>query len=84
LIVGALVAAATGTAERDDAALTMLGDLPDGDRSTVGGDKNYDTRDFVRETRELDVTPHVARYPKTPRRASAINGRTTRHPGYAI
>jgi len=83
LIVDALVTAATGTAERD-AALTMLGDLRDRGRATLGGDKNYDTRDFVRETRELDVTPHVAQYPETDRRGSAIDGRTTRHAGYAI
>jgi len=83
LIVDALVTVATGTAERE-AALTMLGALPDRDRITVGGDKNYDTRDFVRDTRELGVTPHVAQYPETKRRGSAIDGRTTRHAGYAI
>jgi transposase len=83
LIVDALATTATGTAERD-AALTMLADLPDGGRKTIGGDKNYDTRDFVRDTRELRVTPHVAQYPDTPRRSSAIDGRTTRHAGYEI
>jgi transposase len=83
LIVDALATTATGTAERD-AALTMLADLPDGGRKTIGGDKNYDTRDFVRATRELGVTPHVAQYPDTPRRSSAIDGRTTRHAGYEI
>ena len=83
LIVDALVTAATGMAERD-AALTMLGDRPEGDRLTVGGDTNYDTRDFVRLTRAIGVTPHVAQYPETPRRGSAIDGRTTRHAGYAI
>lgn len=83
LIVDALVTPATGTAERD-AALVMLGELPDGDRITIGGDKNYDTRDFVRSSRELDVTPHVAQYTPTPHRRSAIDGRTTRHAGYAI
>ena len=62
----------------------MLDDLPDGGRKTLGGDKNYDTRDFVRDTRELGVTPHVAQYPETTRRASAIDGRTTRHAGYEI
>jgi transposase len=83
LIVDALVTPATGTAERD-AALTMLGDLPRGRRRTIGGDKHYDTRDFVRDTRKLGVTPHVAQYPETDRRGSAIDGRTTRHAGYAI
>ena len=38
----------------------MLEDLPDSGRKTLGGDKNYDTRDFVRETRELSVTTEVA------------------------
>jgi transposase len=83
LIVDALVTAATGTAERD-AALTMLGALPDDRRVTVGGDKNYDTREFVRTAREMGVTPHVAQYPETDRRGSAIDGRTTRHAGYEI
>jgi transposase len=83
LIVDALVTSATGTAERE-AALTLLGDLPPRRGRTVSGDKNYDTREFVRATRALGVTPHVAQYPDTPRRRSAIDGRTTRHPGYAI
>ena len=48
---------------------------------TLGGDKNFDTTDFVMELREINVTPHVAQ--NTSRR-SAIDGRTTRHPGYAI
>jgi transposase len=83
LIVDAVVTPATGTAERE-AALTMLGELPDTGRITVAGDKNYDTRDFVRSSRELGVTPHVAQYPDTVCRHSAIDGRTTRHPGYTI
>jgi transposase len=83
LIVDALVTAATGTAERE-AALLMLGELPDGGRVTVGGDKNYDTRDFVHTSREMGVTPHVAQYPETARRGSAIDGRTTRHAGYDV
>ena len=83
LVVDACVTTATGTAERQ-AALTMLADLPAGGRKTLGGDKNYDTRDFVRDTRELGVTPHVAQYPETTRRGSAIDGRTTRHAGYEI
>jgi hypothetical protein len=83
LIVDALVTPATGTAERA-AALTMLGDLPDGRRRTVAGDKNFDTRDFVRSSREMGVTPHVAQYVETAWRRSAIDGRTTRHAGYAV
>ncbi len=82
-MVDALVTPATGTAERD-AALTMLGGRPGWRRRTVAGDKNYDTGDFVRETRTLGVTPHVAQFPETERRGSEIDGRTTRHPGYNI
>jgi transposase len=83
LVVDAMVTAATGTAERE-AALAMLSDLPDRGRITVGGDKNFDTADFVRFSREMGVTPHVAQYPDTTHRHSAIDGRTTRHPGYEI
>jgi hypothetical protein len=55
LIVDALVTAAKGTAERD-AALTMLGELPDGPDITIGGDTNDDTRDFVQQTRAMGIT----------------------------
>ena len=51
-------------------------------RLTLAGDKNYDTRDLVRALRRLRVTPHVAQ--NTTHRSSAIDGRTTRHPGYQI
>ena len=51
-------------------------------RITLGGDKNYDTGGFVAKCREMKVTPPVAQ--NTKGRASAIDGRTTRHPGYAI
>ncbi|MCW2109458.1 hypothetical protein M2210_001392 [Bradyrhizobium elkanii] len=44
--------------------------------------KGFDARDFVAELREVSVTPHLAQ--KTSGRRSAINGRTTRHPGYAV
>ncbi len=83
LVVNALVTPANGTAERE-AALAMLGDLPEGARITVAGDKNYDTRGFVQASRAMGVTPHVAQFPETERRGSAIDGRTTRHPGYEI
>jgi transposase len=50
---------------------------------TLGGDKGYDTRGFVAMLRSRKITPHVAA--NTERRGgSAIDGRTTRHPGYAI
>jgi IS5 family transposase len=80
LVVDTRVTQATGTAERD-AAVAMAEAIPGRQRVTVGADKNYDTRDLVRELRELRVTPHVAQ--NTSGRSSAIDGRTTRHPGYA-
>jgi transposase len=83
LIIDALVTHATGTAERE-AAASMIADLPDTGRVTVGGDKNYDTRGFVDHLRALGVTPHVAQYAQTRTRGSAIDARTTRHPGYAV
>jgi transposase len=83
LIVDALVTPATGTAERD-AALLMISRRPGNHPITVGADKAYDTRDHVRELRQLRATPHVAQYASGPRRRSAIDGRTTRHAGYAI
>ena len=80
LIVDALVSEASGTAERE-AALTMLGRLAGRHRATLGADKGYDAAAFVAAVRGLNVTPHVAQ--NTTRR-SAIDGRTTRHPGYAV
>ena len=82
LIVDAEVFQASGTAERD-AALIMLEKLPGTHAITVGGDKGFDTRDFVKECRNLQVTPHVAQNHKRPG-GSAIDGRTTRHTGYAF
>ena len=81
LVVDATLTTATGTAERE-AAIAMVGDLPEGGRITLGGDKAYDTRDFVAEMRRLGVTPHVSQNSKG--RRSAIDGRTTRHAGYAV
>jgi hypothetical protein len=49
----------------------------------VGGDKGYDTTDFVAECRNLKVTPHVAQNLERPG-GSAIDARTTHHAGYAI
>jgi transposase len=83
LIVKALVTPATGRAERD-AAITMVGDLCGEHRITLAGDKAYDTRDFVATVRSMRVTPHLAQYPATVRRSSAIDARTTRHPGYQV
>jgi transposase len=81
LIVKATVTPADGHGERD-AALIMLESLPGHQRITVAADKGYDTRDFVAELRAMHVTPHIAQH--TTGRRSAIDRRTTRHPGYAI
>jgi hypothetical protein len=59
LIVNTEVFEANGTAERD-AALVMLEQIAGTSRVTVGGDKGYDTADFVAECRNMEVTPHVA------------------------
>jgi len=58
LVVDTSLTKATGTAERE-AAISMVEDLPDGGRITLGSDKGYDTQDFVAEMRRLGVTPHV-------------------------
>ena len=81
-IIDTAVTNATGTAERD-AAIALLGELPVTTRRvTVGADKNFDTAAWVAAVRQMGITPHVA--PHTRRRRSAIDGRTTRHPGYAL
>ncbi len=81
LVVNVRVTQATGTAERE-AAVEMVDDRPGQKRVTVGTDKNYDTQETVKQLRERKVTPHVAQNNKG--RRSAIDGRTTRHPGYQI
>ena len=82
LIVDACLTAADGHAERI-AALAMIeprADRPGG--ITLGADKAYDAEDFVNELRSMNVRPHVAQ--NTNGRRSAIDGRTTRHAGYAM
>jgi hypothetical protein len=81
LVVRPTVTQASGTAERD-AALGLIETLPGSHRITLGGDKNYDTREFVDSLRRMNVTPHVAQ--NDTNRRSAIDDRTTRHPGYAV
>jgi transposase len=81
MVVDAMTTQATGTAERD-AALLMAEAIPGDQPVTLGADKNYDTKDFVAEARNLAVTPHVSQNDKG--RRSAIDGRTTRHAGYQI
>jgi hypothetical protein len=82
LIVNTEMFEANGTAERY-AALMMLEQVPGTKQVTVGGDKGYDSADFVGECRHLKVTPHVAQNLGR-RGGSAIDARTTQHSGYAI
>ena len=77
LVANVCVTPATGTAERDAAVLLLAHAEA---AVTVGGDKGYDVRSWVAATRALGVTPHVAQKAKH----SAIDGRTTRHAGYAV
>jgi transposase len=82
LVVDACLTPADGHAERI-AALHMI--EPRADRPnaiTLGADKAYDAEDFVNELRAMNATPHVAQ--NTSGRRSAIDGRTTRHAGYAV
>lgn len=82
LLVDIRIEPADGFAERR-AALDMLDAVRKERRVTVAGDKGYDTADFVRDCRAINVTPHVAQT-SDPRRRSAIDDRTTRHPGYLV
>ncbi len=82
LVVDACLTPADGHAERV-AALHMIEPHADRPRAiTLGADKAYDAEDFVNELRSMKVTPHVAQ--NTRGRSSAIDGRTTRHAGYAV
>jgi transposase len=76
LVVNTRLTEADGYAERR-AAVAMVEDIPGFSRVTLGGDKGYDAKEFVRELRDHQVTPHLAQKP-----ASAIDRRTTRHSGY--
>jgi transposase len=82
LIVNAMAWEASGTAERDT-ALVMLERIAGTQRVTVGGDKGYDTANFISECRHMQVTPHVAQNDGR-RGGSALDQRTTRHAGYRI
>jgi len=82
LVVDTELLRCNGTAERD-AAMLMAERVDGTDRITLGADKGYDTHDFVKEMRGMNVTPHVTQNEKRPG-GSAIDGRTTRHPGYQV
>ena len=78
LAVGGCVTQATGRAEVE-AALALVEEIEGWERVTLGADKGYDRKEFVRELREHQVTPHIAG-----KQTSIIDARTTRHPGYLI
>ncbi len=80
LIRSPRLALATGTAEREAAGLVEA--VPGRRRIPAGADKAYDTREFVQSLQTLNAPPHVAQ--NCHGRKSAIDGRTTRHPGYAV
>ena len=82
LIVGATATRASGHAERLAALHLIEPYAGRAQRVTVGADKGFDAQDFVAELREVNAIPHVARNDNG--RRSAIDGRTTRHPGYAV
>ncbi len=81
LATNACVTIASGTAERE-AAVQMAGEIPGRGRVTLAADKGYDTRDCIRKLRDRNITPHVAQ--NDTNRRSAIDRRTTRHPGYTV
>ena len=84
LIADARATLADGYGEREAATLMLAAqwECDPGRRRTVGADKAYDSGDFVEMVRELNTTPHVAQN-LARRGGSAIDGRTTRHVGYA-
>ena len=78
IAVNACVTLAEGRAEVES-AVAMVEEIPGQHRVTLGADKAYDTKEFVQEMRDHQVTPHVALKATT-----IIDERTTRHPGYVI
>ncbi len=81
LATKACVTIASGTAERE-AAVQMADKISGNRRVTLAADKGYDTRECVRKLRDRNITPHVAQ--NDTNRRSAIDRRTTRHPGYQV
>ena len=82
LVVDTELLLCSGTAERD-AGMLMAERIDGDDRVTLAGDKGYDTKEFVKEMRHMQVTPHVSQNDRRPG-GSAMDGRTTRHAGYQI
>jgi transposase len=83
LIVDVAVKTAVGVTEPEAALELLARSVRPGGDVTVGADKGYDTKDFIKRARQLGATPHVSQN-VTAHRGSAIDGRTSRHPGYAI
>jgi len=83
LVVNVQASTSDGTAERDVAAQMLADVAGPGKRVTVGADKAYDTKGFVKACRDINVTPHVAQNMNRSG-GSAIDSRTTRHPGYEV
>lgn len=79
LAVDVEVTLADGRAERK-AAVSMAERIPGSWRCTMGADKGYDAQSFAEELRERNITPHIAKRTN----GKSIDGRTTRHNGYAI
>ena len=82
LVVATAVTEANGVAERQAAQEMIVRHSPGARRLTLGADKGYDARAFVADLRDLNVTRHIAQ--NLAGRRSAIDCRTTRHPGYAV
>jgi len=82
LVVDTELLQCNGTAERD-AAMLMTERIGGAQRVTIAADKGYDTKDFVQEIRNMNVTPHVAQN-NNRNGGSAIDQRTTRHAGYKV
>ncbi|MEO1205516.1 MAG: IS5 family transposase [Pseudomonadota bacterium] len=88
LIVQAHLSRASGTAEREAAVNMINRHLPGSTRRlTLGADKGYDAKSFAADLHRMEVTPHIVRHDAVTktgkRRRSSVDGRTTRHPGYA-
>ena len=83
LLIDFQVEPADGLAERRAAVAMADERLAGSRRITLGGDKGYDTRDFVATCRALNITPHVAQNDARPG-GSALDARTTGQPGYAV
>lgn len=81
LLVGVDVRCATGTSEREG-ALCLIDEMLLGNGCTLGADKGYDTKDFVRALEERGVVPHIAR--NTVGRSSAVSDEIAASEGYAI